>query len=141
MSAASESRIVTGFDDSPAGWRALEWASREAALRRCALEVVHVDEWRTPLLEQPVFREEALLEEEILEKGLRWVAQHWPSVEVTGRRLPPPAQDALVGRSIGASLLVVGSRGLGEAGRLLLGSVSRHCVEHARCTVVVVRDA
>lgn len=38
-----------------------------------------------------------------------------------------------------AQLLVVGSRGLGGI-RGLLGSVSQHCVRHAPCSVLVVRD-
>lgn len=39
----------------------------------------------------------------------------------------------------GADLIVVGSRGRGPVGRLLLGSVSDHIVRHADCPVVVVR--
>jgi nucleotide-binding universal stress UspA family protein len=37
------------------------------------------------------------------------------------------------------NLIVVGTRGLGGFERLLLGSVSRACVEHASCSVLVVR--
>ncbi|CAN5697023.1 universal stress protein [soil metagenome] len=39
----------------------------------------------------------------------------------------------------GADMLVVGTRGLDRAGRLLLGSVSEHVVYHAHCPVLVVR--
>ena len=38
-----------------------------------------------------------------------------------------------------ADLLVVGHRGHGEFVEALLGSVSQHCVHHARCPVVIVR--
>lgn len=39
----------------------------------------------------------------------------------------------------GADLIVTGSRGLGGIDRVLLGSVARNIVTHARCSVLVVR--
>lgn len=39
----------------------------------------------------------------------------------------------------GADLIVMGSRGLGTWGRLLLGSVSSAVVHHAKCSVEIVR--
>jgi nucleotide-binding universal stress UspA family protein len=40
-----------------------------------------------------------------------------------------------------ADLVVVGTRGRGSAGRMLLGSVSDHVVRHAACPVLVVRPS
>jgi nucleotide-binding universal stress UspA family protein len=49
--------------------------------------------------------------------------------------------EALLARSAGAELLVVGSRGLDGLAGALLGSVSQRVVSQSRCPVVVVRGA
>jgi nucleotide-binding universal stress UspA family protein len=48
--------------------------------------------------------------------------------------------EVLLDQAKDAALLVVGSRGHGAFTGMLLGSVSEHCVSHANCPVVVVRD-
>jgi len=47
--------------------------------------------------------------------------------------------EVLVEASSHADLLVVASRGHGQFGGMLLGSVSQHCATHAHCPVVIVR--
>jgi nucleotide-binding universal stress UspA family protein len=49
-----------------------------------------------------------------------------------------PALCALAGE-IGASAIVLGSRGRGVLKRALLGSVSDHVVRHAPCPVMIIR--
>ena len=44
-----------------------------------------------------------------------------------------------LGEEVEADLIVVGSRGLGAVGRLLVGSVSEGVVHHAPCPVLIVR--
>lgn len=43
--------------------------------------------------------------------------------------------------ALGADLIVVGSRGRRGLARLVLGSVAEHVVRHARCSVLVAREA
>jgi nucleotide-binding universal stress UspA family protein len=59
--------------------------------------------------------------------------------EVEARLAEGDAAEALVHEADGAELLVVGSRGRSAIASVLLGSVSRHVVTHARCPVVVVK--
>ena len=42
-------------------------------------------------------------------------------------------------RRLHADCLVIGRRGLGTHQRMLLGSVSRYCTEHAPCNLVIVK--
>jgi nucleotide-binding universal stress UspA family protein len=58
---------------------------------------------------------------------------------VRARVVEGNAAQVLLDASDGADLLVVGSRGHGGFTEALLGSVSQHCVHHARCPVVVIR--
>lgn len=52
-----------------------------------------------------------------------------------GERIVQIAED------VGADLIVVGSTGRSQIGRMLLGSVSDHVATHARCSVLVVRPS
>ena len=55
-------------------------------------------------------------------------------------RMGMPDQEIVaLAEEIGAGMIVVGSRGLGELKRALLGSVSSSVVQHAHCPVLVVR--
>jgi nucleotide-binding universal stress UspA family protein len=137
-SAAANGPVVVGYDGSAGAEAALDWAAREAALRRCGLVVVHADFWDADALELPAFHDERGVEQAILEQGVDRARLLQPEIVVTGRRAVPPAPEALVRESDRAGLLVVGSSGRGPVERALVGSVSRYCVEHARCPVVVV---
>ncbi|MCE3555249.1 universal stress protein [Pseudonocardia sp. RS11V-5] len=63
----------------------------------------------------------------------------YPDVPVERVVLREPPAAALVARSHGAGLVVVGSRGRGTVRGALLGSVSQAVLQHADAPVPVVR--
>jgi nucleotide-binding universal stress UspA family protein len=69
----------------------------------------------------------------------RRLRRRWPDAEVTVTDAPPVPAILGLARKLRARTIVLGSRGLGAVGRLLLGSVSRTVVRRAPCPVLVVR--
>jgi nucleotide-binding universal stress UspA family protein len=63
-----------------------------------------------------------------------------PRVFVVAELVAGEAAEVLIEASRDAELLVVGSHGHGGFAGMLLGSVSQHCVGHAHCSVVVIRE-
>ncbi len=134
--------IVVGVDGSDASVSALRWAFREAELRGAKVRVVHA--WSYPVastyheashvLKLP-FAEDAA---GVLDKSIAAAAPD-PTVEIEKTVVEGAAAQALVEAARDASLLVVGSRGLGGFSGLLLGSVSQQCAHHATCTLVIAR--
>ena len=51
----------------------------------------------------------------------------------------PDKEIIRLSEEIGATLIVMGSRGLGAVRRALMGSVSDSVVKHAHCPVLVMR--
>jgi nucleotide-binding universal stress UspA family protein len=132
--------VVVGVDGSDASRAALAWAGRNARLTWAILHAVTA--WQYPaelafgVVAVPDLDPEGdarrLLKEavdEVLE-GPEPVAVRTSVVHGS----PGLALEQLAGT---ADLLVVGSRGHGRLAGMLLGSVSEHCVHHARCPVVV----
>ncbi|WP_031518598.1 universal stress protein [Streptomyces sp. NRRL F-5123] len=138
-------RIVVGVDGSDAAERALRWGVHYAGLTGGV--VTAVTAWDFPPMHgarwmPPSSTDAATLEERSRKRLTDAVA------EVVGERGPVEVQAdvrygaparVLLDAAKGASLLVVGSRGLGGVSGLLLGSVAQHCVQRADCPVVVIR--
>ncbi len=137
--------VVVGIDGSPGARIAFDWAVAEAEVRGAHLEVVtawdvpyrwaegYNDKWyedRETLTEQARTDATATAEEWLGRGGL----PDWLRIQA----MEGPAARALLTCAKEADLLVVGSRGRGGFGALLLGSVSTACVHHAPCPVVVV---
>jgi nucleotide-binding universal stress UspA family protein len=129
--------IVVGVDGSDASVNALRWALDEARLRSARVRVVLA--WSYPqvstyheakhVLDAP-FAEEAAA---ILEQIVGVIAAAAEGVEIEKKVVEGEAAPALIEAARNASMLVVGSRGLGGFSGLLLGSVSQQCAHHATC--------
>lgn len=135
--------VVVGYDGSPAAAEAVSWAASQAVRTDGCLDLVTAWEYPTswgntiPLPDgyDPAQDARAMLDTVI--EGIR--ADH-PSLDVHAHVVEGNAGDVLVEASKHGALLVVSSRGHRALAGVLLGSVSQHCVTHADCPVVVVRE-
>lgn len=138
--------VVVGVDGSPGGDRAMAVAARLAAHRAVPLLVVHGwDQLAMPGPDgtMPTASDpggQAAADHLVADACARARTGAGGSLPVMGRAVPGPAVPVLLDAARSASALVVGSRGRGGFARLVLGSVSTHCLHHAPCPVVVVPE-
>jgi nucleotide-binding universal stress UspA family protein len=128
-------RIVAGIDGSPASVTALEWAARQAEYTKSDLEVVAAWEWPTSFGWSFIPDLATTLEPIIAS-----LKRTHPDVVIVSKIVEGHPAPVLIHESVGADLLVVGSRGHGEFVGMLIGSTSEHCVANAACPVVVIRS-
>ncbi|MEU3568524.1 universal stress protein [Kitasatospora sp. NPDC036755] len=129
--------VVAGFDGSPESLAATEWAAREARRRACPLDLLEAWPWphRDVVGSEETYRH-ALDRLEHRAEELRPLAGDGP---VTSAIVPTDPAEALEAAGNSASLLVLGSRGLGPVRGFLVGSVSQEVLRRASCPVVLVR--
>ncbi|MEW2630359.1 universal stress protein [Streptomyces sp. NPDC048389] len=140
---AAAGRIVVGVDGSEPSIRALRWAARQAGLTGDSLEAVISWEypaagWATLVAAVPADFDPQKVAARVLDETLEQTLGDEAAAVARTVLIGNPAQ-ALMDRSEGASLLVVGDRGYSGFKAALLGSVGLHLAQHAPCPVVVVR--
>lgn len=145
--------IVAGVDGSPSSDMAVRWATREAGMRNVPLSLVHVverppwglvalgggavpppaeiSEWQKTEGEEIISAAVELAKDSVQNGSLPQL-----NVEVYFSATGP----ALFDLSTHAQMIVVGCRGHGRVGRVLLGSVSTGLIHHAHCPVAVIHD-
>ena len=139
--------IVVGVDHSEGAKAALRFALEEATLRQATLRVVHA--WQYAYIGATGFegsypalggdiKELRDLAERDLDATLQEAIPETGAIEIERRVVEDRPAAALVDESRGADMVVVGSRGHGGFGGLLLGSVSQQVAHHAACPVVIV---
>ncbi|TXS49443.1 universal stress protein [Streptomyces sp. OR43] len=126
--------VIAAVDGSTHSDDALDWAAREASGRALALTIVHV-RLLTRRTGQEAQQREA---EELLARSVQRVHRIAPGLRPTTLAPLDFPSAALVSLSRDASLVVVGSRGLGGFRSLILGSNSLATAAMAMCPVVVI---
>jgi nucleotide-binding universal stress UspA family protein len=137
-------KVIVGFDGSPSALGALRWAAAFARAHGDRLLVVR--SWQYPASSPlPFSRRQSLppadeVDHELLGETTDRVEAAGLDVAVDVEIARGPAAANLIERAAAPEVraMVLGSRGLGGFSGLLLGSVSRACLEHAASTVVVV---
>jgi nucleotide-binding universal stress UspA family protein len=150
MSMRSNGPIVVGVDGSAGSAVAVAWGAQAAAQHRAPLRLAHVVD---PVADYGPGVTEPLTSTDYarLAGHGRWVldtaaeeariavrALH--DIEISTELVHEPVGPALLDRTGGARMMVVGTRGRGTVQRALLGSVSAALARRARCPVVVVRE-
>jgi nucleotide-binding universal stress UspA family protein len=138
------SAITVGTDGSRHSLRAVEWAADEAALRGSPLRIVHaVAPWLYDRNVDPrllAVRDWLLAGgEECLGTAVEATRARAAGLDVCGEMVPGGASRALLDQAPNASLIVLGSHGVGTVAGLLLGSTALQVVAHTPVPAVVVR--
>ena len=143
------SGIIVGIDGSVHSRRALEWAAREAAIRRAPLTVLAVQQavagyWGGAVAypgDQSLAEQSLKAAQQETDEVLEQLDAESRPPQVTVRAVTGIPAEALLNAAADADMIVVGSRGAGGFRKLLMGSVSSQVTHHAHCPVVVIPAA
>ena len=140
--------IVVGVDESPAAKVAVQWAARDAELRKIPLTLVHatspeVATWPNVRLPAGLARWHRDHGRRLVDDAFKVVeeaCQHGGPAEVHTEILPSAAVPTLVDLSKDAEMVVMGCRGSGRWPGRLMGSVSLGLLRYAHCPVAIIHD-
>jgi nucleotide-binding universal stress UspA family protein len=134
--------VVVAVDATEDAVPVLEFAFRQASLRRLPLRVVHyVMDPRSALVGVPTvgdLSQQLQQSELVLSEAMAGLGERYPDVRTTVSTTPGLAAHDIVTAASRADLVVVGTHQRPAADRLLVGSVSTAVLEHASCPVAVV---
>lgn len=131
--------VAVAYDGKPESVAALTVARSIAGAQRAALRLLAVCETPWSSVDLPLVAIEDPARDRLEADVRRIVAELPPSLRASGEVLTGRAGHALVLACPGVvDVLVAGSRSYGPLHGALVGSVSRHLVDHALCPVVIV---
>lgn len=133
--------LVVGVDGSDASRDALRWAARQARMTGADLHAICAWDFPVTYGWAPDYSDVDFegAARRSLQETIRQVLGEVPDLPVVSRVERGHAALVLVEASREADMLVVGRRGLGSFAGMLLGSVSGHCAQHARCPVLIMQ--
>ncbi|MGP3633012.1 universal stress protein [Streptomyces sp. 24-1644] len=131
---ATDLPVIAAIDGSAHSLQALDWAAQEALRRQLPLMIVHVRPPARRTSQESQLREA----EELLTESVRRTALLAPGLHPSTLAPQDFPAAALISLSQDASMVVVGSRGLGGFRSLMIGSNSLAVASMAACPVVVV---
>jgi len=139
---STASGVVVGVDGSEDSAAAVTFGAAMADRYGETLTVVHA--WDDPepwgMVEPMLVPTEPADEDRIvLAEAIGGLATMYPDLQIRSEVISSPAVTALYSASIGARLVVVGSRGRHGVAKALLGSVSEELVAVLPCPVAVIR--
>lgn len=141
-SASEAATFVVGVDGSEASVEALRQAQRLAV--PLGAKILATAYWDDPQVYAGYvamgidrFEERVMI---ILNDAMEQAFGHEIPPNVTPRVVRGHPRDSLIDASRHADMIIVGRRGHGGFGGLLLGSVSSACVARAHCPVLVVHS-
>jgi nucleotide-binding universal stress UspA family protein len=132
--------VVVGIDGSDAAVGAAEWAAKEALHQDVPLRLVYVIQ----ITEEPIASTDTYpAEEGFAENSLRAARL---AVEATGLPvkvdtavLCEDVDAALIAETKTATLVCIGSAGVGRVANMVLGSTAATLAEYAQCPVAIIR--
>ena len=148
---ATHRGILVGVDGSSASTVAVDWAARDATMRKVPLTLVNVLDLPMattvrgfPMPMPPEYTQWQHDEgRKVLNDTLKTVEDRTRQIgplDVSSELMIGPPVPTLVELSKDAAMVVVGSHGRGALARRLFGSVSTGLVHHAHCPVAVIPD-
>ena len=134
--------VVVGIDDSATSWRALQWAVDDCATTGRPLVAVHAWHIDGRTLDIVISDDEAARIErcagQVLDEAIASLRHGPGGVDIEMRTAYGTASGVVLDAVPDPAMVVVGTRQLGAAGRLFLGSSADMVARHAHTTVVIV---
>jgi nucleotide-binding universal stress UspA family protein len=132
--------VVVGIDGSDAAIEAAQWAANEAVHQDVPLRLVHV----IPITDRPIASTAAYpAEKGYAESSLRAACLAVKSiglpVKIETAVLYDDVDSALIAESNNASIICLGSVGIGRVANMVLGSTAATVAEHAHSPVAIIR--